>query len=59
MPRVSEIPPGARIIKTYREFEKYLRAFAKGDYKFLWVVGKPGLSKSKSIQQAVEGVEVG
>ncbi len=58
MPRVPEIPPGARIIKTYAEFEKYLRGFAKGDYRFLWIVGKPGLSKSKSIQRAVQGVEV-
>lgn len=58
MPRVPEIPPGARIIHTYAEFEKYLRAFAKEDYKFLWIVGRPGLSKSKSIQRAIEGLEV-
>jgi hypothetical protein len=58
MPRVPEKPPGARTITTYAEFERYLRGFAKGDYKFLWVVGRPGLSKSRSIRRAVEGMEV-
>lgn len=53
MPRTPEVPSGAVTVTTYKEFEKYLRGFARGDFPFLWIVGRPGICKSKSIQRAL------
>ena len=55
MPRTAEIPDGAVKVTTYKEFERYLRGFAHGDFPFLWIVGRPGICKSKSIERALRG----
>lgn len=55
MPRTAEIPPGAVTVKTYKEYERYLRGFARGDFPFLWIVGRPGICKSRSIERALIG----
>jgi len=57
MPRIAEIPEGATIVRSYEQLEKYLKGFAQGHYPFLWVQGKPGLSKSESIKKAVKGTD--
>lgn len=56
--RTPEIPRGARSITTYAEFVSYLRDFAAGREPFMWIVGRPGLSKSQSIKAATVGKKV-
>jgi hypothetical protein len=58
MARTPAIPPGAVTVTTYKEFEKYLRGMARGDFPFLWIVGRPGICKSRSIERALEGQNV-
>ena len=53
--RTRTIPPGARHLRTYAEFESYLKDFVRGIYPFLWIVGRPGLTKTESIKKAVRG----
>jgi hypothetical protein len=53
MARPRDIPEGAEIIHTYMEFQWYLKAFADGHLTLLIVVGRPGLSKSASIKNAL------
>lgn len=56
--RVPIIPRGARRLRTYGEFESYLQDFGHGIYPFLWIVGRPGLSKTESIKAATRTVTV-
>lgn len=37
------------VIRTYGDFEDYIRAFADGKFSLLVIVGRPGISKSESI----------
>jgi hypothetical protein len=53
MPRPRDIPDGAEIIRTYAEFQWFLRAEAAGHFALLIVVGRPGLSKSVSIKDVL------
>jgi hypothetical protein len=46
------IPKGARPRTTFAELESYLRDFVTGHYRFLWVVGRVGISKTESVQAA-------
>jgi hypothetical protein len=43
---------------TYVELEGYLADFVAGHYSFLWVVGRPGISKTESILAATSGRKV-
>jgi hypothetical protein len=45
-------------LRTYSEFESYLKDFAAGRYPFLWAVGRPGTGKSGSIRAATQGQDV-
>jgi len=56
--RIPAVPRGARRIRTYAEFESYLEDFSRGIYPFLWIVGRPGLSKSESIKRATRTATV-
>ena len=56
--RVRTIPRSARRLRTYAEFESYLKDFVLGLYMFLWIVGRPGTSKSEEIRAAVRGGNV-
>lgn len=58
MPLTPEIPEGAVTVTTYKEYEKYLRGFARGAFPFLWIVGRPGICKSRSIERALGGQPV-
>ena len=53
--KLKKAPPGARHLKTYSEFENYLRDFATGAYPFLYITGRPGICKSESIEIARRG----
>ena len=44
--RTPQIPRSASGIATYAELVSYLRDFAAGRKPFVWIVGRPGLSKS-------------
>jgi hypothetical protein len=48
-------PRGTRTVRTYHEFAGYLRDFVGGTYPFLWVFGRPGVSKTEGIRAAVRG----
>jgi hypothetical protein len=50
-----KVPRQARVLTTYRKFESYLGDFCKGRYPCLWIVGRPGISKSESIHKAMVG----
>jgi hypothetical protein len=56
--RKPKIPRGARRLRTYKEFESYLVSFVQGHYRFLWIVGRPGLCKSESIKAALRCLQV-
>jgi hypothetical protein len=58
MARPRDIPEGAEIIRTYAEFQWFLKAFANGHFTLLIVVGRPGLSKSASIKNALSDSRV-
>src|SRR5437016_3140565 len=49
--RPRKVPKGARRLRTYAEFQSYLVDFVNGRYPFLWIVGRPGISKTESIVQ--------
>jgi hypothetical protein len=51
-------PRDARHLRTYQEFESYLRDFVAGLYPFLWVVGRPGVAKTEAVTAAVRGRQV-
>jgi hypothetical protein len=51
----STIPRKARRLRTYAALERYLRNFVAGHYRFIWVVGRPGVSKSESVRAALAG----
>jgi len=42
-------------LHTYAEFQSYLTDFVEGRYPFLWVAGRPGLSKTEEIKKALRG----
>jgi hypothetical protein len=56
--RPPKIPRGARHLRTFAEYDSYLADFALGRYPFIWVLGRPGISKTESIQAAVRGRQV-
>ena len=56
--RLPAVPRGARLIRTYGEFESYLEDFSRGIYPFLWIVGRPGLTKTESIKAATRTATV-
>jgi hypothetical protein len=56
--RQPKVPQSARHLRTYTEFESCLRDFVEGHYPFLWVVGRPGVTKTESIKKAVRGRSV-
>lgn len=56
--RTPKVPHGARHLRTYAEFQSYLSDFANGRYPFLWIVGRPGVTKTESIKAAVRGQSV-
>lgn len=55
MPKTRQSPgTHFEVIRTYEEFEGYIRAFAGGKFSLLVIVGRPGISKSESIRRAVD-----
>jgi hypothetical protein len=56
--RLPQVPLGARHLRAYAELESYLVHFVEGRYRFLWVVGRPGVAKSESLKGAVRGRKV-
>src|SRR5438128_1033942 len=55
MTRDGKLPLGTRTIRTYHDFEGYLRDFANDHYPFLWVYGRPGIGKTESLRAALGG----
>ncbi len=49
------MPPGFDLITTYEELAKYTVAFAKGGFRFLLLIGPPGVGKSKQAEADVSG----
>jgi hypothetical protein len=48
-------PHKALHITTYQRLEEYLRAFAKGHFHLLILIGAGGLAKSRSVRAALDG----
>ena len=48
-------PQKALHLTTYQRLEEYLRAFARGHFHLLVVVGTGGLAKSRSVRAALDG----
>ncbi len=55
--RRADRPSQAVRVQTYDEFQELIRAFAEGHLSLLVVLGRPGLSKSKSVAAAIEEKE--
>jgi hypothetical protein len=53
-PALAPAPPGIRVA-SYLELEQMVRAFARGHFNLLILVGGPGLGKSRVVRQALEG----
>jgi len=53
MARSPEPPPGALVLRTYRELDQFVGAFAEGLLNLLLIIGRPGVQKSQTVQQAV------
>jgi hypothetical protein len=56
--RTRTIPRGARHLRAYADFRSYLEDFVCGRYRFLWFVGRPGITKTESLRAAVRGRNV-
>jgi len=56
--RMPAAPRGARHIRAYAELESYLCDFSSGIYPFIWIVGRPGLTKTESIKAATRTATV-
>jgi hypothetical protein len=52
------VPRGARHLRYYKEFDSYLIDFVLGRYPFLWIVGRPGVLKTESMNRAIGGRNV-
>jgi hypothetical protein len=53
--RTRIVPRGARHLRTYAELNTYLIDFVQDRYQFLWIVGRPGVAKTESLNAAVRG----
>ena len=49
-----EVPPGAEVVTSFREYAKVAKAFFDGHYGLLILVGRPGLSKSWEFEKQLE-----
>ena len=46
-------PKDAMVVRTYADFDKYVRAFAAGSLNLLIVVGRAGVAKSQSVRRVM------
>ncbi len=53
MARSPEPPPGALVLRTYRELDQFAEAFAEGLLNLLVILGRPGVQKSRTVRRAV------
>ena len=44
-------PQGAIRLSSYRELEQFVQAFAKGQLNLLFLLGPPGVQKSRLLQE--------
>lgn len=49
------VPKGATVVRTYEALRELLVAFAAGHIPLLVIIARPGLGKSRLVQQAVKG----
>ena len=56
--KTKKVPDDARPLRAYAELESYLVDFVQGRYPFLWVLGRPGISKTESLRAATRGHNV-
>ncbi len=53
MARSSKPPHGALVVRTYRDLDQFVGAFADGKLNLLLILGRPGLQKSRAVKAAV------
>ena len=53
MARSGEPPQGAIVLRTYRELDQFVEAFAEGLLNLLLIIGRPGVQKSQAVKAAV------
>ena len=51
--RSSNRPKNAIVVRTYKELDQFVRAFADGKLNLLFIIGPPGVQKSRVVQTAV------
>ncbi len=51
MSRSPEPPPAALVLRTYRELDQFVGAFAEGLLNLLLIIGRPGVQKSQTVQR--------
>ena len=55
MTRSWEPPQGAMILRSYRELDQFVGAFAEGLLNLLVLIGRPGVQKSQAVKAALGG----
>ncbi len=53
MTQSGEPPQGALVVRTYRELDRFVEAFAEGLLNLLLIIGRPGVQKSQAVKAAV------
>ncbi len=53
MAQSGEPPQGALVVRTYRELDQFVEAFAEGLLNLLLIIGRPGVQKSQAVKAAV------
>ena len=46
-------PEGAILLSSYQQLDRFVRAFADGQLNLLFLLGRPGVQKSRIVQAAV------
>ncbi|MFM7150435.1 MAG: hypothetical protein ACKO23_11380 [Gemmataceae bacterium] len=50
-------PKSVRTLTAYAELSSYVDDFRRGHYPFLWILGRPGTSKSSLLTSAMKGTD--
>jgi hypothetical protein len=52
-------PETATVLRTFAALREVLKAFARGSFSLLVIMGRPGLTKSRHVRKAIEGSGAG
>lgn len=55
---MSRLPRGPRnptVVKTYDELSRFVNAFVQGSFDLMMLIGSPGIQKSRTVREALDG----